>query len=89
MTGCGPGLVFNTSPEMTRDQMLVRADSVFIGVIEKQEFESWLFLSVPGSRRSEWTILKRQVRIETVLRGRESRPSVLIYEYFRYWRTDR
>jgi hypothetical protein len=81
LTGCGPGLVFNNS-EMTPDQMQARADHVFIGVIEKQEVESWLFLNVPGSKTGDWTILKRQVRIETVLRGRESHPSVFLYEYF-------
>lgn len=62
--------------------MLARADHVFIGVIEKQESENWVFLSVPGSKRGEWTILKRQVHIETILRGQESRPSVFLYEYF-------
>jgi len=82
LTGCGPGLVFNNSPDVTYDQMSARATHVFIGVIEKQEFESWLLLNVPGSKRGEWTILKRQVRIETMLRGQESRPSVLLYEYF-------
>lgn len=81
MIGCGPGLVFNIS-DMTRDQMMARADHVFIGVIEKQEFEHWLFLNVPGAKRGDWTILKRQVRIETVLRGQESRQSVFLYEYF-------
>lgn len=70
------------SPEMTRDQMQARADHIFIGVIEKEELESWLFLNVPGSKTGDWTILKRQVRIETVLRGQESRQSVFLYEYF-------
>ena len=82
LTGCGPGLVFNMSPEMTKDQMLARADHIFIGVIEKQEGENWLFLQVPGAKRGDWTILKRQVRVETVLRGQEPRQSVTIYEYF-------
>ncbi|HEV1284887.1 MAG TPA: hypothetical protein VNU44_06235 [Bryobacteraceae bacterium] len=82
LTGCGPGLVFNMSPEMTKDQMLARADHVFIGVIEKQEYENWLFLNVPGAKRGDWTILKRQVRVETLLRGQESRQSVTIYEFF-------
>lgn len=82
LTGCGPGLVFNDSPDMTQSQMLARADHIFIGVIEHQEFERWLFLGVPGSKNGDWAILKRRVRIETVLRGRESRPSVFLYEYF-------
>jgi hypothetical protein len=82
LTGCGPGLVFNMTPEMTKDQMLARADHVFIGVIEKQEYENWLFLKVPGANRGDWTILKRHVRVETVLRGQEPRQSITIYEYF-------
>lgn len=82
LTGCGPGLVFNITPEMTKDQMLARADHIFIGVIEKQEYENWLFLQVPGAKRGDWTILKRQVRVETVLRGEEPRRSITIYEYF-------
>jgi hypothetical protein len=82
LTACGPGLVFNMSPEMTRDQMLTRADHIFIGVIEKQEYENWLFLQIPGEKHGDWTILKRQVRIETLLRGQESHQSVIIYEFF-------
>ncbi len=82
LTGCGPGLVFNMSPEMTKDQMLARADHIFIGVIEKQEFENWLFQRVSGAKRGDWTILKRQVRIEAMIRGKESRQSVFLYEYF-------
>jgi hypothetical protein len=33
--------------EMTKDQMLARADHVFIGVIEKQQYELWPFLRIP------------------------------------------
>jgi hypothetical protein len=82
LTGCGPGLVFNMTPEMTKEQMLARADHIVIGVIEKQEYENWLFLNVPSAKHGDWTILKRQVRIETVLRGQELRPSIVVYEYF-------
>jgi hypothetical protein len=82
MTGCSPGLVFNNSNSMTPDQILDRASHIFIGVIEKQEFENWLFLDVPGAKRGDWAILKRYVRVETVIRGSESRQSIVIYEYF-------
>lgn len=81
MTGCGPGLVFNNS-EMTPGQMSARATHVFIGVIEKQEFEHWLFLDVPGAKRGEWALLKRHVRVETVIRGNEFRPEIVVYEFF-------
>jgi hypothetical protein len=82
LTGCGPGLVFNLSPEMTKDQMLARADHIFVGVIEEEQLERWVFLKVPGSKNGDWAIVKRRVRIESVIRGQESRPSVLLYEYF-------
>jgi len=80
LTGCGPGLVFNNSQEMTQDQMLARADHVFIGVIEKQELEHWLFLRVPGDNSGYWKVLRRRVRVETVLRGVEPRKAIDIYE---------
>jgi hypothetical protein len=82
LTGCGPGLVFNNLPDMTYDQMSARATHVFIGVVEKQEFENWLFLGVPSAKRGEWALLKRYVQVETVIRGNESRRSVVVYEYF-------
>jgi hypothetical protein len=81
LTGCGPGLVFNMSPEMTKDQMLARADHVFIGVIEKQEYEKWPFLRIPGQDSSKWRIWRRRVRVELLLRGIEPRKSVDVYEY--------
>jgi hypothetical protein len=56
LTGCGPALVFNSSHDMTYDQMSARATHVFVGVIENQEFENWLFLDVPGAKRGEWAI---------------------------------
>jgi hypothetical protein len=67
---------------MTRDQMLDRASHVFIGVIEKQEYEHWLFLFPPGKRRGDSTILKRDVRVETAIRGKKFRQSVTVYEFF-------
>jgi hypothetical protein len=86
-TGCGPGLVFYSPPDISRDEMLARASHVFIGVIRKQQVESWPFfrLRIPGddpSTAKYWRILRREVRIETVLRGAESRSLVDIYEIF-------
>jgi hypothetical protein len=86
--GCGPGLVFNSSPRMTTAEMLDRADHIFVGVIQKQEFEPWLFFRlvaphVDGGDRKYWKIARRQVRLENVLRGSESRNVVDIYEI--YW----
>lgn len=62
--------------------MFQRATHVFIGVIEKEDFESWPFFRVRGDDGKYWGILRRRVRIETVLRGNKQRPSVDIYEIF-------
>ncbi len=62
--------------------MLDRASHIFIGVIEKQEFENWLFLRVPGDNSSYWKVLRRKVRVENVLRGVEPRKTIDIYEIF-------
>ncbi len=80
MVGCGPGLVFNQSQDMTRDQMLARADHVFVGVIENQAYETWPFLHVPGQETRNWRVLRRRLRVEMVLRGAEPRRSVDICE---------
>lgn len=87
LCGCKPGLVFNVSPEMSPEQMLHRASLVFIGVIEEHHIEWWpLFrLTVPGEDPSGaryWKILRREVRVETVIRGVESRKRIDIYEIF-------
>jgi len=67
--------------------MLERADLVFLGVIQKQELNSWPFFqrelpagdSVPAKY---WKILRREVRVETVLRGVEPRKVIDVYEIF-------
>jgi hypothetical protein len=81
LTGCAPGLVFNIS-EMTPDQMLQRADHVFIGVIVDQQLQAWPFFRVPGQKPGDWAVLRRRVRLENVLRGSESRKEIDIYEIF-------
>ncbi len=43
LAGCGPGLEFNPS-EMTPEQMLNRSSHVFVGVIKRQQIDSWPFL---------------------------------------------
>jgi hypothetical protein len=83
LTGCGPGLVFNNSQGMTSEQMLQRADHVFIGVVEDQQLQAWPFLRVPGDGEHNWAIARRRVRIEMLLRGVEPRKSVDVYEF--YW----
>jgi hypothetical protein len=86
LTGCGPGLVFNAANDMSKEQMLARATHVFVGVVTRQEFESWPFLrfSIPGesvSKAKYWKILRRDVAVETVLRGNITSKTVAVYEF--------
>ena len=88
LCGCSPGLVFNSSQEMSTQQMLERATLVFIGVIQKQQIESRPFfrLKMPGEDPDSakyWKVVRREVRVETVLRGIEPRSVIDIYEI--YW----
>lgn len=86
LTACSPGLEFNISQDMSKDQMVQRATHIFVGVIEKQAFESWPFFSVPGfpggdpKDRRYWRVLRRQVRVEIVVKGIEPRKLIDIYE---------
>jgi hypothetical protein len=72
---------------MTPEEKLARASLVFVGVIQKHQFDSWpLFrLNIPGddpSNAKYWKILRREVRVETILRGVETRKVINIYEIF-------
>jgi hypothetical protein len=80
MTSCGPGLEFNTSQEMTPDEMLGRSSHVFIGVIERQQFDSWPFFRVPDDERGYWKVLRRRVYIEGVFKGDEPLKHVNVFE---------
>lgn len=80
MTGCGPGLEFNTSQDMTPGEMLERSSHVFVGVLERQQFDSWPFFRVPGDTDGYWKVLRRRVRIDGVLRGVEPRRLVDVFE---------
>ena len=84
--GCGPRLTFNTS-QMTYDEMLKRSSLVFVGVIEKHHIEPRPFTLIdPPEMYSptpqSWKIMRREIRIESVLRGAESRKVVDVYEFF-------
>src|SRR5271169_2594360 len=84
--GCDYG--FNFHPEeMTPDEMLQRADLVFIGVIEGQHLDSFPFFRVPGPKpdpdgqdKRFWRPLRRHVRVETVLRGSYAQEDIDVYE---------
>ena len=63
--------------------MLARASVVLVGVIEEQKLERWPWFRVSLPRDvggDYWRILRRRVRVETVLRGSETRKSIDVYE---------
>src|SRR5262249_27810348 len=87
LCGCGPQFTFNSPQELSAEAMLKPTNLVFVGVIQRHQFESWPFfrLTVPGedpTRVKYWRVLRREVRVETVLRGTESRRVVDVYEIF-------
>jgi hypothetical protein len=85
LTGCNYGFTFHLE-EMTPDQMLRRADLVFIGVIQEHHFDSWPFFRVaggsPDGHPEWWRPLRRRVRVETLLRGSNPGQVIDIYEMF-------
>jgi hypothetical protein len=87
LSGCSPGLAFNWSQQMTPNEQLARASLIFIVVVQGRHFDSLPFfrLNIPGddpSNAKYWKILRREVRVETVLRGAETRRTVGVYEIF-------
>ncbi len=63
-----------------------QASHIFIGVIEDQELLAWPWhrAIVPATEAGGyWRILRRRLRIETVVRGNETRPAIDVYEV--YW----
>ncbi len=81
LAGCGPRFVRDTSSQMSPKEMPGRADHVFIGVIDKHEFQLWPFYRVPYITSPDWRLMRMKVRIENVLAGSEPRKSVDVYEF--------
>ena len=82
LTGCAR--VFEKSgPDASSTEILQRASLVVVGVIEDEAFESdlWFRASAPGDP-NDWGILRRTIRVESVLRGSEPRPQIDVYEVF-------
>ncbi len=71
LTGCDYGFTFQ--PEnLTPDQLLDRAELVFIGVIQEQHIDSWPFFRLAGADRGQNCgdrFARRRVRVETVFEG--------------------
>lgn len=72
----------NSSDDLTPDEIVARSTHLFIGVIESHEFSGrWLYW--PGWDDSgKWTVTRRRVRVETVVRGEEKSPFIDVYEVF-------
>jgi hypothetical protein len=88
LAGCDYGFTFHPE-EMTPDQMLNRAELVFIGVIQAQHFDSWPFFRPPIAPNYDnrdyangWHPLRRSIRVETILRGNYNQAAIDIYEIF-------
>src|SRR5688572_17442005 len=82
LAGCGPGPEFNLGPGMTVEEMERRATFAFVGVIERQMFESQPFFRLSGDDANCWKVLRRDVRVETVVKGTEFRKRFPVYEIF-------
>lgn len=80
--GCTYGLRFNADDKMTPAQMLDRASLVFIGVIQQHRYDSFPFFRSPVPGEDYWRILRRRVRVETVVRGVRAGPDLDVYEIF-------
>lgn len=84
LSACGSRLVLDKR-QMSSAEMLVQANVVFIGVIQRHQFESipyieWNLTSYNPAKARLWRVLRREVLIEMVLRGTESRRAVNVYE---------
>jgi hypothetical protein len=87
LCGCRGRLERNWRQDMSSQEMLNRASLVFVGVIEKHHFESPLKFSVNITDAAPetahyWRVLRRDVRVELVIRGSEKRRVVEVYEVF-------
>ncbi len=84
LAGCGNVLTFNSVS--SREELPKQASHIFIGVIEDQELLAWPWhrAIVPATEAGGyWRILRRRLKIETVVRGIETRPAIDFYEV--YW----
>ena len=84
--GCTRRLVLNNHSTESRNDWLRQADLIFVGVIQKHQFDTWPYirLTIPPKDNfgapKQWNVLRREVRVETVIRGRETRKVIDVYE---------
>jgi hypothetical protein len=79
----GPPILLNPR-DMSPMEMLTSASHVFVGVIQKHKLERSFAVVASGDRRDvrNWMVMRREVLIEAVLLGSESRKVVDVYEVF-------
>jgi hypothetical protein len=81
LCGCAPRLVFRE--HASRDEQLKQASLIFIGVIQGHHYESWPSFRFTHPAGDSWGILRREVTVETILRGTEPRKKIDLFEI--YW----
>jgi hypothetical protein len=81
MAGCGPGIEPHFG-QFTPEEMERRATLAFVGMIERHIFENQPYFRIPGDKSRYWKVLRREVRVETVIKGSESRTRIPVYEVF-------
>jgi hypothetical protein len=84
LTGCDHGFEFHPE-DLTPQQMVDRAELIFVGMIEGQHVDSYPFFDVavpPGVGTGFWRPLRRRVRVEAVLRGTYAKPKMDVFEVF-------
>jgi hypothetical protein len=65
---------------MSPDAQLRQASLVFIGVIQGHHYESWPSFRFTHPAGDMWRVLRREVIVETILRGTEYRKKIDLYE---------
>jgi len=86
LCGCTRHLVLNNHWMGSLDDWQRQADLIFIAVIQKHQFDTWPYIRLTISPKDDfgapnlWKVLRREVLVETVLRGKEARKIISVYE---------
>lgn len=85
LVGCGDRFVGDFSQHVTRNELLSKAEFVFVGTIQEQHVESAITHRVilPGSKDdldTHYRVVRHKVSVETLLRGSLPKSPVDVYE---------
>lgn len=82
LCGCGPGLVYHAGGEFQPDAWVAAADFGFVGVVRKQQLDSWpLWRPNWAGADPYWKVLRREVEVEIPIKGEVRRGAVVdVYE---------